>query len=46
MSLLRRVDDLDVERLEALGIRGHEIESLLTATLEVVAQAASVSATR
>jgi hypothetical protein len=41
MSLLGRVGNFNVERLEALGIRGHEIESLLTATLEVVAQAPS-----
>jgi hypothetical protein len=35
------VGNLDDERLKALGIRRHEIQALLTATLKVLAQAAS-----
>jgi hypothetical protein len=40
-SLFRRIGNLDDEWLEALTIRRREIESLLTATLEVLAQAVS-----
>ena len=41
MTLLRRLGNLDDERLEALGISRHEIEAMLTATRKVLAQAAS-----